>query len=115
MVSVQRASLSVRSRGWPCSKRSLWRNSTAPFLQFEKSHFASSPAGEHSYGGTFSRAIGAQVSEHLAGLEAKCDFSNCRNGAVEFRQSDRFEHGHPLERTDKLAPCTETILLTPRE
>ena len=42
-------------------------------------------AGEHFYRGTFSRAIGAQVPEHLARLQAKRDFSNCRNRPVELR------------------------------
>src|SRR2546429_7216950 len=67
-------------------------------------------AGEDFYGGTFPRAIGAQVSKHLARLKTKCDFSNSRDGTIELCESNRFEHGHPLdEQADKLPPWLETI------
>jgi hypothetical protein len=72
-------------------------------------------AGEYLYGGTFSRTIGAQVAEYLAGLQAKCDFSNRGHGTVELCESDCFEHGHPLGRAGKLRLGLGQFRLTPFE
>jgi hypothetical protein len=50
-------------------------------------------AGEDFDGGTFARTVGAQVSEYLAGFEAKRDFTDRGNRPVEFCESDCIEHG----------------------
>ena len=50
-------------------------------------------AGEAAQGGCFTRAVGADKSEHFAGLHGKGQFPHGDEGIVELGQTVDFDHG----------------------
>jgi hypothetical protein len=69
------------------------------------SHFAVSgleQAREHFYGCALARTVRTQIAENLSGLDSEGDALNGRDGAIEFAQVFRREHGTVQ---NKLRPC----------
>src|ERR1700688_505447 len=64
---------------------------------------------EHLYRGTFSRAVWAQVSQHLSGHQTKTNVANRWHRTVRLGEFPRFKHGTSLH-----TPAGVPIPLTPR-
>src|SRR6267378_374248 len=60
------------------------------------SHFAISgleQACEHFYGCALARSVRSQIAKNLSRLESEGDVLNCRDGAIEFAEIFRRDHG----------------------